>query len=1388
MHSGLGSRDARPTEIYSAPVGEPVDTCRVLVTGNDIERPRTIPGERLEHLFERACGRWPDAAAVDLGDVQMTYAELDGWTNRMARLLREHGIRPGDRVGLLFEQPVGGHVAMLSTLKIGGSFVPMDVGFPADRIEYLLDDAGAAALLTTDVALEQVDGLADRARERGITVLSCEDLEDVRTWDPAPLRDDERGGGAADDLAYVIYTSGSTGRPKGVAIGHPAICNFVRVAADEYGVRRDDRMYQGLTLAFDFSVEEIWTTWLNGATLVPKPAGVALVGEDLQEFLTERRVTAMCCVPTLLATLEPDLPELRFLLVSGEACPQDLVRRWHRDDRRFLNVYGPTEATVTATWTTLHPDRPVTIGRPLPTYAIVLLDREDPRRALLHGETGEIGIAGIGLARGYLNREEKTAESFVPDFLGLPANPSGQIYRTGDLGRVNDDGEIEYRGRIDLQVKVRGYRIELSEIESVLLGAPGVTQAVVDTFSPQPDVTELVGYYSGREDGLDRATIRERLREQLPPYMVPSYLEQLKSIPMTTQDKADRKNLPAPASGRADSPTEQVEPEGDVERGLADALTGALGLDRPVSATANFFDELGATSLLMAGFTAAVRRRGDLPTVSARDVYRHQTVRELAANLGPIPVPGTSDVDDGPLPATSPAKHALTGLAQAALVLAAAFAGALVLTESYRWIDAATDWPGIGVRAATVFTGLLAVLSLLPVATKWLLLGRVREETVPLWSARYLRFWAVRTIVRAGPPRLLPGTPIYTLYLRALGVRVGRGAVVFSRETPVAADLVQIGERAVVHPEAVLSGYRAVPDALDFGPVEVGADAVIGQASVLDVRTSVGDGGQLGHSSALHPGDSVPAGTVRHGSPAGPAGDARYRTVGPVRSGRARRVVFSAAVLLAVLVAGAALLGGLTALYAWIAPRVPLLFGRTDSDIATSWQFYLAGAGTVVVAYVLLVALALLAVLALPRLCATVVVPDRTYPLYGVHDLAQRLVTALSNARFLVLLLGDSSFVTTYLRGIGYDLSRVQQTGSNFGTQLHQDAPTLTAVGTGTMVSDGLRAMNVDYSHDSFAVRRVRIGEHNFVGNDVHVPAGARIGDNVLLATKVMVPVDGPVRADTGLLGSPPMEIPRSSTDRGAGGPQTPAELGAALRRKNRYNAGTVATVLALRGLGVALGLAPVAVSTGLWSSFGVLALAPAVLIGLVLTAGYSALLERAVLGFRALQPRSCSIYDRYFWFHERLWKFYVRPVLPGTPFAVWSNRLAGLRVGRRVFDDGCGFPEKSLVEIGDGAVLNVASVVQCHSLEDGRFESGRVRIGAAATLGTRAFVHYGADLGDGARLAADSFLLKGEQVGARESWAGNPAEPVHEARTTAGSMSAAERAGDHRQPRSETR
>ncbi|MGH3997074.1 MAG: amino acid adenylation domain-containing protein, partial [Pseudonocardiaceae bacterium] len=857
---------------------------------------RWTPGERLDHLFEDRCDRmqhcgWP---AVDVGGTALTYDQLDARANQLARHLLAQGAQPGDRLGLLFDHAVHSYIGMLAVLKVNAAYVPLDVGFPSDRLSYILDDAGVSLVLS-------LSHLRDRLQDLPATLLCVDEVAAVvAAQDDHRLTAEEKGD-PVDELCYVIYTSGSTGRPKGVAIEHASICNFVRVAVQCYGIQPWDRVYQGMTVAFDFSVEEIWVPLLAGATLVPKPGGSSLLGAELHEFIQANEITALCCVPTLLATLDEDLPGLRFLLVSGEACPRDLIARWHRPYRKFLNVYGPTEATVTATWTPVHPDRPVTIGVPLPTYSAVILDPDGEHRALSPGEVGEIGIAGIGLARGYLNRDDLTDRAFIPDFLGIDNNPSGRIYRTGDLGRINDDGEIEYHGRIDTQVKIRGYRVELTEIESVLLQVPGIAQAVVDTYEPEPGTVELAAYYTRRTDTADinQQQIYEYLRGRLPRYMVPAYLDELAVIPMLPSDKADRKNLPAPSGRRSLAVSHAyVAPTTDTEKLLADALAGSLRLEH-VSIDSHFFDDLGADSLRMAQFCARVRTCADLPPVSMRDVYLHPTIKSLAATLV-AEVPSAAGPPVAAPAAVVPAsttRYVYCGVLQLLLFLASVNFGALVLEGGFRWITGGAGLVDTWQRSLVFSAVSFPVLCALPILAKWVLVGRWKPEEIPVWSLAYVRFWLVKALIRANPMVLFVGSPLYVLYLRALGAKIGRGVAIFSRTVPVCTDLLTIGDRTVIRKDSSFACYRAHAGRIETGAVTLGTDVVVGEQAVLDIQTSMGNGAQIGHASCLYAGQAVPAGQSWHGTPA-QRSDVDYRAVDPTRCGTFRRVCYSLTQLL----------------------------------------------------------------------------------------------------------------------------------------------------------------------------------------------------------------------------------------------------------------------------------------------------------------------------------------------------------------------------------------------------------------------------------------------------------------------------------------------------------
>ncbi len=422
---------------------------------------------------------------------------------------------------------------------------------------------------------------------------------------------------------------------------------------------------------------------------------------------------------------------------------------------------------------------------------------------------------------------------------------------------------------------------------------PGIAQAVVDTYEPVPGTTELVGYYSlnagAARPGDD--VLRAHLRERLPPYMVPAYLEHLPVVPMTTADKADRKALPPPTTRRT-TEGEFVAPTGPTETVLAELLAATLGLER-VSTAAHLFADLGANSLLLAQFAARVRARTTLPPIAMRDMYLHPTVTALAAladagmQANAPAVPGAAPTSRTPT-RPHPLAYVLCGVVQLVLFLVSVIVAAGVLVVALEWLRGAATFVDMWQRSMVISTATFGGYFVLSTAAKWLLVGRWKAQEFPLWGARYLRFWVVQRILQANPLAVFAGSPLYNLYLRCLGARVGARAVVMTGAVPVCTDLLTIGPGAVVRKDTHLNGYRAVAGRIQTGPITIGADAVVGERSVLDIGAVLGDGAQLGHASSLQSGQAVPDGESWHGSPAARC-DVDYRLVAPARCGRLRR-------------------------------------------------------------------------------------------------------------------------------------------------------------------------------------------------------------------------------------------------------------------------------------------------------------------------------------------------------------------------------------------------------------------------------------------------------------------------------------------------------------------
>ncbi len=813
-----------------------------------------------------------------------------------------------------------------------------------------------------------------------------------------------------------------------------------------------------------------------------------------------------------------------------------------------------------------------------------------------------------------------------------------------------------------------------------------------------------------------------------------------------------------------------------VERVFADVLAEVMQVER-VSVDSNFFDDLGADSMVMARFCARVRKRPDLPAVSIKDIYQHPTIQSLATALSDaqpaaVESPAATSVEVAkPAPSSlevaKPARTSqvvLCGALQLLIFLGYSYLAALVIAQGYEWISAGTGVLDIYLRSVLATSALFLFLFTVPIVAKWILIGRWKPKQIRIWSLAYVRFWVVKTLVRRNPIVLFTGSPLFNLYLRALGAKVGRGVVILSNHVPICTDLLTIGAGTVIRKDSFINGYRAHAGFIHVGPISIGKNAVISEATVIDIDTSMGDDTQLGHASSLHSGQTVPDGQHWHGSPGRETPKDNFLTIDPAPCSTFRRVAYAVYQLLTLLlvwlpvgIAGAILL-------LLKVPRLSELMGEETSAF-TSWTFYRDALVVSFVLYFGSILAGFVIVTTVPRLLNLLIRPYTVYRLYGFYYGLHRLIARLTNAKLLSGLVGDTSWIVHYLRGIGYDLGKIVQTGANFGGQVKHESPFLSSIGTGTMVADALSMMNAEFSSTSFRLSWTFIGERNFLGNGIVYPSKGRTRDNCLLATKVMVPISGKVRENVGLLGSPAFEIPRSvDRDSSFDHLRQGEEFRRRLAAKNGHNFRTILWCLFTRWFFIFMITVLLGMAGDFYASLGAVAIVLQFMLSTVFGIAYWILVDRIVRGFQPLPVLFCSLYEPAMWRHERYWKVPSSGFLAafaGTPFINMILRRVGTRIGRRVFNDGCGMTERSLVAIGDDCTLNEASTVQCHSQEDGTFKSDYSTLGSNVTLGTAAHVHYGVTIGDGAVVASDSFLMKGEEVPPYEHWGGNPASEM---------------------------
>ena len=1312
-------------------------------------RPELLRQELLADLFEASAASQPEQTALVCGALSLSYRELDARADLMAHHLMAQGLRPGQIVGLWLPRGIDLLASQLAIAKTGAAWLPFDADTPAERVMVCLEDAQARGIVT------------GHGLQHELLAIDCP------VWDQAELLQKvdgpllRRSGTSPQHPAYVIYTSGSTGKPKGVPISQGAICHFLRSENERLGIRADDRVYQGFSVAFDMSFEEIWIAYLVGATLWIAPREITADPDALPRALAANGITVLHAVPTLLALFSADVPGLRLINLGGEICPPALVERWATPARRLFNSYGPTEATVSASLAELRPGDPVTIGQPLPNYGLLVVDAG--LQLLPAGATGELCIIGPGVAEGYLGRPELTAEKFLPNpWAGHEGE--ARLYRTGDLARIDEQGQIHCLGRADDQVKVRGFRVELGEIEAALnRQLPNGTAAVV--LKPVDGIEQLVAYLvPGQDQTVQIAPLRARLRETLPPYMVPSRFEPVAAIPRLTSGKIDRKALralpmsPLTAAEQAESDLPETEAETALFAALARFFPGL-----PLRRHSDFFDDLGGHSLLAARLVSALREDPRFARMTVNDVYGQRRIAAIAAAMQAGMAPPAGEASAAAFTVAPGARRWLCGLAQA-LVLPV-----LIALHIMNWLAPFftyhyyTGEPGDSVAFAVLASVLVFLASHLlslgiAVTGSRLLLSGLEAGRYPLWGGDYFRWWLADRLHQIAPAYLLSGSSLYNGYLRAMGAQIGRDVVVGS-VTIRQPHLLRIGDGASLGSNVNLENVRVERGELVVGAIEIGREAHVGSYAVMEGDSAIGDFGRLEGLAALARGGRIGACEVWDGAPAQRQGrwSPEQRPPRPevTRLRRAGEALFFSlgAALTAVLfflpIFPAFML--IDAIEARLQQPSVEAYGQLVAVL--HYALYALPASALLIVGTALIAAAIRWAV-LPRLT-----PGR-WPVHSHLYCRKWLANQIQVASLHVL---HGVYATVYApswyRLLGARIGRNAEISTAMGL-----IPDMLTLGDDCFIADAVMLGDEEIDGGWMSVDCTVIGPRSFVGNGAYIPDGTRLPHDVLIGVQSKAPATEQMQPGQTWVGSPALELPARETLHGV--PDALTFRPSPWRRLGRALVEALRILLPL-ALVIGTGYVIVDVEMPVAADGDWLRLALELgLAGIYYGLGcflFVVALKWLLIG--RYRPHAAPMWTPFVWISEALTSIYESIAVPncleylrGTPMLPVALRLLGVRLGRGVYLDSTDFTEFDCVSIGDYSELNAWSGPQTHLFEDRVMKIGRIKIGQQVTLGTRSTVLYDTVLGDRVQLGPLSLVMKGESLPAQSRWTGSPA------------------------------
>lgn len=1333
-------------------------------------RPDFIKQETLADLFRETALIYPNKTALIFHDDRLSYKQLNDWSDGIANDLIKKGLGNGSFIGVWWQRGLELHAIILGIVKAGAAYVPVDREIPAERVEVILQEVGAAAcfsaqrlnvecpMLTPPDVYTGIDALFGRenALKRVQKIANLEtDNEKAKDKD---VIEQEPIGPIFTDCAYVLYTSGSTGKPKGIPISHSQICHLVRAEQSVIQIKPEDKVYQGFSVSFDMWCEETWISYFVGATLWIADNTTSKAIDELAETLKSEQITILHAVPSLLAVIDDEIPLLRLINAGGEPCTAQVLAKWAKPGIQFFNSYGPTETTVTATMARLKRGDQIVIGIPLPNYNLAVVD--EMMNIVPMGEAGELVITGPGVsANGYVKLPQLTNEKFITKPLEWETIPGDVVYRTGDIAVINEDGGIDMHGRMDDQVKLRGFRIELGEIEVKLNAVAGVRSAAVALKKDKGGQDQLVGYVVTEEGlkSIDENVFRMELSKSLPNYMVPGTIVIIKEMPRMPSGKINRKALPVPVNLMEDS-VNQAQTL-DLNSPIPERIMAVLSRifpNKEIDPSMDFFTDLGGHSLLAAGFVSQLRRDAALPKASLRDVYLNRPISKLIT------------VWDVKQDEKNKQKRIFNKIPQlryitcwaaqtiAVLLVYGLFAFQIFIPYlGYYYMDQETNNVVYSIiTSLLLFSMMPPLFTLISIATKWLVIGKMKEGDYPLWGTYYFRWWFVKTMQRLLPAQFLNGTPLYPIYLRWLGMKVAADAQI-SDFAFGAEDLISIAADVSISSQTNLNNAVVEDGLLKLRSITLGEHAYIGSSSIIAGNTKMEAWSELQDLSSLQNGTIIKEGEVWQGSPAQfkekkNIADLPQPLVVTAATRQKYIFIFSAFILLFSIII--------------LLPLLPTIMAINKLDnAADDYDFsYMVHAPLLALLYIILFAAE---TILLTRWAQRGIKPGK-YPIYSIFYVRKWFADQLMSLSLIVLHpIYATIYVATFFRALGAKIGR----DTEISTASNVTHPLL-EIGDGAFVADAVTLGEADVRAQQLVLSKTIIESNSFVGNSALIPQGYHLNGNMLIGVLSTPPSEQQMKDNPApdWFGSPGIPLPRRQAS-DTFSPQLTIHPKTA-RKIARGIVEFVRIILPETAIicGSILFIAyghDLVVEGPLWHTILMFPFYYLFFLGIpafLLTV----LLKWVFIG--KYKPKQRPMWTWAVWRTEGITSTYEALSIPflleylqGTPWLPLFMRALGVKTGKRVFMNTTDITEFDMVSIGDDAALNADCGPQTHLFEDRVMKVGTVKIGERCSVGAGTIILYDSELGDDVHIDALSLVMKGESLAPGTDWMGSPVKPA---------------------------